>query len=76
MSDILPEGEYEFTVKKCALDTLSDGSEVLFIEIECRGRDNKPHTIHEVITTQARLDELLVSIGYPPGAMKLAQRDF
>ena len=71
MSDLLPEGFYTAIVKKCHKDTMSDGSEVLFVEAQARGPDNQPHTFHDVITTQARLDQFLLSLGYQPGAMKL-----
>lgn len=71
MDDLLPEGDHAFTVKKCAKDTLSDGSEVLFVELEFQGKDGKPRIVHDVIKDQARLDAFLVSIGYEAGAMTL-----
>lgn len=71
MSDLLPEGEHVGTVKKCQKDTLSDGSEVLFVEFECQDAQGKTHIVHDVIQDQERLDSFLVSIGYSAGAMKL-----
>lgn len=60
------------TIDKAEKETLSDGSEVLYLEL-LYTHEGKQHRIHEIIQTQERLDEFLASIGYPPGAMKLAQ---
>lgn len=75
VDDLLPEGEYEGTVKKCHKDTLSDGSEVLFVEWEFNDQEGKSHIVHDVIKDQERLDQFLLSIGYPAGSMKLKTKE-
>lgn len=58
----------QYTVKNAQKDTLSDGSEVLFLEL----LKEDGEIIHDIIRTQEKLDEFLVSIGYPAGSMTLA----
>lgn len=71
MSELLPEGNYVCRVDKAEKDTLKDGREILALQLVATDANGKEHRIYEVIQTQERLDQFLVSVGFPPGAMKL-----
>jgi hypothetical protein len=72
MSELLPEGTYAFVVEKAEKDILSDGREILYVTLLFR-ENGKEHRVYDVIQTQEKLDTFLVSIGYPPGSMKLGK---
>jgi hypothetical protein len=74
MSELLPEGRYECKIDKAEKDVLSDGREVLCLELLVKDEKGQEHRVYDVIETQEKLDEFLVSLGFRPGAMKLKQK--
>ena len=71
MNELLPEGNYEFRIDKAEKDILGDGREILTLQLIITDDNGVEHRVYDVIETQAKLDRFLVSIGYPPGSMKL-----
>jgi hypothetical protein len=65
------EKECCFQVDKAEKDILSDGREVLCLQLIVTHEDGRQERIYDVIETQQKLDEFLSAIGLPPGSMKL-----
>lgn len=71
---LLPDGYHSFRVDKAEKDVLKDGREILILQLLAMDDEGIEHRIYDVIETQETLDQFLISIGYPPGSMKLNSR--